>query len=168
MRSSLWQVAQVARVAFLLSALGACSSSESTPGGASGSGAAPAGSMCSQEKRADTYVADLEKIGEKGVFKVRIASATPAPPDKGTNAFAVDVLDASGAPVSGADIEVVPLMPDHGHGSAVKPTVAPEAQEGRYSIGKVYLSMAGLWTLAFVVRSKDLTDTVTFAFCIDG
>jgi hypothetical protein len=98
-----------------------------------------------------------------------MVEATPAPPAKGTNAMTLELTDAGGKPIDGATITVTPFMPDHAHGSAVTPVVAP-AGPGRYSVTKVYLPMAGLWRITVSVQAASgapVQDAV-FQFCLDG
>jgi hypothetical protein len=141
-------------------AVGACSSESPPPGGGPGGGA------CATDTRKDTYVAGLSKSASN--LSVRIVDATPAPPAKGTNAITLQVLDAGSRPLDGATITVTPFMPDHGHGSAVAPIVTA-AGDGRYSVTKVYLAMAGLWRLTIAVAQPGGgTSEVAFAFCLDG
>ena len=79
------------------------------------------------------------------------------------------VVGAAGKPVDGAKLTVTPFMIDHGHGSAVTPIVTP-AGDGKYTISKVYLSMAGLWriTVSVVPPAGTAATEVTYSFCLDG
>jgi hypothetical protein len=80
----------------------------------------------------------------------------------------IEVVDENNAPVDGATIAVTPWMPDHGHGSAVRPEVAAMGG-GRYAVSKVYLPMAGLWELKVSVqRTGSLPQEAVFNFCLDG
>jgi hypothetical protein len=121
---------------------------------------------CSADTRADTYVAGLEKGA--GARKLKIVDARPAPPSKGQNTWLLEVRDAAGTPVEGAQITVVPFMPDHGHGSAVVPEVKALGG-GRYEVTKLYLSMAGLWEMTVTVTPPGgAAEKAVFAFCLDG
>jgi len=155
-------VRRLAPVIALLAAAACSSSSAPADGGAPG-----ADTACGRDTRADKYVAGLAKLANE--LEVRIADAKPAPPATGENEWTVTVVTAStGAPVDGATLEVVPFMPDHGHGSAVKPVVTP-AGVGRFDVKRVYLSMAGLWKVTVVVKlaSGEIREAV-FNFCLDG
>lgn len=150
--------------ALLLSACSGGDSGSSSGGDAGASGGATA---CDRDTRKDVYAAGLTKAG--ATFTVKILDAQPAPPVKGTNTFTLQVLDASGKPVDGATVSVVPFMPDHGHGSAVVPVVTPVGTDGKYTVSKVYLAMAGLWEIRIDVQAPGVAATdVTFAFCLDG
>jgi hypothetical protein len=157
------------RLALLLSsfavALLACSSDS---GGSTGNGgAASTATGCAADHRKDIYTAGLTKPA--GAMSVKLLDSDPGPPIKGTNELTIEVLDASGQPVDGATVTVTPWMPDHAHGSAVKPTVTP-AGGGKYTVANVYLSMAGLWQLKVDVQpagGSALPEAI-FQFCLDG
>lgn len=141
-----------------------CSSSDDTSSSSS-SGAAPA-TGCAADTRKDVFTKGLAKPA--GTLSVKMMDAAPAPPSKGMNEMTIEVVDAAGAPVDNATITVTPFMPDHGHGSAVKPVVTP-AGGGKYTIAKVYLAMAGLWRITVTVQqASGSIDEAAFQFCLDG
>lgn len=148
--------------AALLCAVAACSDDDagqsSTPGAATG---------CAADTRKDIYVAGLAKPA--GALSVKLVDAKPGPPVKGTNELTLELLDASGNPVDGATVTVKPFMPDHGHGSAVTPSVTPSGA-GRYAVSKVYLAMAGLWRITVSVQMPGggPLQEAAFQFCLDG
>ena len=74
-----------------------------------------------------------------------------APGEAVERAHVLEVADAAGKPVDGATLSVTPFMPDHGHGSSVKPTVTREGG-GTYDVTNVYLPMPGLWRLTVTVQ----------------
>jgi hypothetical protein len=59
-------------------------------------------------------------------------------------------------------------MPDHGHGSAVKPSVTFTGSDGKYAVSRVYLAMAGYWEITVTVVRGASSDEARFGFCIDG
>lgn len=122
---------------------------------------------CSTDTRKDVYEPGLSKIA--GALSVILVEATPAPPVKGTNALTLEVHDAAGQPVDGAAVTLTPWMPDHAHGSAVKPSVTALGA-GRYVVDKVYLPMAGLWQLKVAVQPEGggPLQEAMFQFCLDG
>ena len=139
----------------------------------SGGGDAPNGSSgsppsaCAQDNRKDIYIAGLAKQ-TAGSLSVKIMEATPAPPAKLTNAMTLQVVDAAGLPVEGASLSVVPFMPDHGHGSAIKPTVTPKGG-GVYAVTNLYYPMPGLWRVTVTIQMPNIAaQDVAFSFCIDG
>jgi hypothetical protein len=143
--------------------LAACSSSTGD-GGTSGSGTT---SACATDDRKDIYTAGLAKQ-TSGALSVKLMDASPAPPAKQSNTLTFVVTDAAGKPVDGATVSITPFMPDHGHGSSVKPTVTPMGG-GTYDAKNVYLPMPGLWRLTVTVQMPDVAaQDVAFSFCIDG
>ena len=146
-------------VLLLAGAASACSSDPDP-------GPAPAVTGCAAEKRADAFQPGLKKIAPSGLV-VSLSDARPAPPAKGDNTWTLRLTDPQGAPVDGATVTLVPFMPDHGHGSAVKPTVTFTGSDGKYAVSRVYLAMAGYWEITVtVVRAS--SDEARFGFCIDG
>lgn len=60
------------------------------------------------------------------------------------------------------DIEIVPWMPAHEHGSGTLPIIR-ELGNGEYSVEKVDLSMAGLWEIYVRInKGKRGEDTAVF------
>jgi hypothetical protein len=122
---------------------------------------------CSTDVRAQVYTANMVQMGAAGTFKFVLVQADPSPPSKGTNVWSLRVTDASQNAVSGATIDVVPFMPDHGHGTSVTPVVTPAA-DGGYTISSLYLFMPGIWRVTINVESGAVKDSAMFFFCIEG
>jgi hypothetical protein len=127
---------------------------------------------CVDDTRVDHYTANLTKPGQKGVYTFQLSQVDPAPPAKGTNTFVVKVLGADQMPVSGA-LGVSLKMPDHGHGTSIKPVVTFDAAASSYTIKPLYLFMSGVWRIQLDAYAGDPdagppTDTVAFFFCIEG
>jgi hypothetical protein len=121
---------------------------------------------CASDNRKDVYSVGLTK--QAGTYAVKVVDANPGPPEKGTNSMTFAVTDGSGAPVDGATVTVTPFMPDHGHGSAVVPTVTPSGG-GKYAVTNIYLAMAGLWRLTVTVQPNGgAPQDAAFQFCLDG
>jgi hypothetical protein len=58
-------------------------------------------------------------------------------------------------------------MPDHGHGTAIRPVISPLPDAGNYKVTPLYLFMAGLWEVTFdVTTASGAQDAVVFSFCI--
>lgn len=129
-------------------------------------GHADGGHDCTTETRADTYVAGLEKVSPTVGYKVRLMDSVPAPPQKGDNTWMIQVVDSGDAPVTGADVEVTPFMPDHGHGTPITTDVT-EMTGGNYEGKPVNLWMPGLWEVTVEVTKDAQMDEVVFSFCID-
>ncbi len=145
-----------------------CGGDGSGGGGAGGMGGAGGSNAigCLTDVRAMTYAANMQLPSKEGRLKLVLESSDPAPPIKGNNNWMLKVLDATGAPVTGATLMVVPKMPDHGHGTSIVPTITPMGDT--YRIGNVNLFMAGLWEVTISVSSGMNSDYGVFSFCIAG
>jgi hypothetical protein len=136
--------------------------------------ARPSNVSCTSDPRVSAFALNLEKATQRGLFKVRIVSADPAPPAKGLNTWAVRVLQPSGAAVSAAELTLHreqdtpdPSMPDHGHGSLTNAAVE-RRNNGDFGVEPLDLFMPGVWRVGFDVRAGQQRDTVFFFFCIPG
>jgi hypothetical protein len=122
---------------------------------------------CADETRGETYSAGMTFEGEKGLT-VTLEDAVPAPPVASENTWTIAIADASGAPLSGATVEVLPVMNhngnNHGPASAI---VVTDLGDGRYRLAPVDLFMVGLWTTTIRVTLGDMTDRVQFGFCVE-
>jgi hypothetical protein len=125
---------------------------------------------CATETRAVHYMANLTLASTSGAFTAVLVESVPGPPAKGTNAWTVKILDASGAPQDGLTITGVPNMPDHRHPATVRPVVTPiEGSAGTYSVTPVYLFMPGYWEVTLTLQvTGGAKDTVVFPVCIPG
>lgn len=127
--------------------------------------------VCAGESRNDEYAVGLAKTGES--LTVTFVDASPAPPDRGENTWTVMVTDAGGQAVTEAELEVVPWMPDHGHGSSVVVEVTPTGTPGEFQLKPIDLFMAGLWEvrLNFTMpgggAAETIEEQVVFAFCVE-
>lgn len=155
MRSSLGCIA----LASLL--LAACGDDGGTNGHAD---AAPVN--CATEDRADPYVAGMTAEGSAG-YSVKLVQSTPAPPAKGDNTWELQLLDGT-TPVDGATLELVPFMPDHGHGTPIGAEVTAGGSDGMYTATPVNLWMPGYWEVTVNITDGSNTDSVVFKTCIDG
>lgn len=101
------------------------------------------------------------KMTAKGLYAVQMVIK-----DKdmqvGVNTFDIVVHDKSGKDVTGAEIKVVPWMPEMGHGVFEKPVVK-ESGGGTYSVENVVLIMEGRWELRLMIKKDNAEDNVTFA-----
>jgi YtkA-like len=71
---------------------------------------------------------------------------SPAAPTVGYDAAQLSITDATGAPIGGLTLTIVPWMPAHGHGASVEPAVS-EISPGRYVATPIDFFMAGSWEL---------------------
>jgi hypothetical protein len=141
---------------------------------------ADAGYNCALDERGETYSAGMTKTGEGG-YVFTLVDALPSPPAKSDNALTLALTDAEGEPATTAGLNILPCMPDHGHGSPLVPTITP-AGDGSFSIERLNLWMPGLWEISIWATEADAAvertctkpalveplDEVTFRFCIDG
>jgi hypothetical protein len=111
----------------------------------------------------------MAKQSQDGKFTLQLQKSDPAPPAKGDNTWDIQLVDALGAPVNGATIDVTPFMPDHGHGTAIDAVATPASSgEGEYSISPINLWMPGLWQVTLRAEAGDAQDDVVLGFCITG
>jgi len=127
---------------------------------------------CQDDPRVDHYVANLKKPGQKGVYTFQVSQSDPAPPAKGSNKFVVNITDADEKAVGG-ELRVSLKMPDHGHGTSVKPAITFDPATSSYTVDPLYLFMSGVWRIQLDAYAGDPdagppTDTVAFLFCIEG
>ena len=81
-----------------------------------------------------------------------------AGPTRGTNEGWLRV-EASGEPVDGLSLAVVPLMPSMGHGTHVTPVVTPRG-EGYYRVEEILFTMAGPWELRVEITGSRTAEAV--------
>ena len=144
----------------LLPALSAC--------GGDGTGQQQQG-LCTEDARAEAYVAGLEKASDAGMFKARLVEGTPAPPDRGNNTWMLEVLDPNGSPMAGVtDVSVKAWMPDHGHGTNPLWNEGTVQPDGKYMVGPFNLFMPGLWQFTVSVEAANQTDVAIVSFCVEG
>ena len=69
--------------------------------------------------------------------------------------------DASGNPVSGAQLNVRGGMPIHDHGLPTEPRVTQELAAGEYLLEGVRFHMAGSWEIELRIVASAGSDTIT-------
>jgi len=104
---------------------------------------------------------DQMVTSDSGALTVAVRFS-PDPPTTGEDAAQLAFTDASGAPVAGLDLSVVPWMPAHGHGTSVNPTVT-ETSPGVFVASPLYLFMPGSWELRMTVGGT-VDDTAKASF----
>ena len=80
----------------------------------------------------------------------------PSPPRKGSNVFRVKLTDASGAPVSGADVSVtffMPAMPSMGMAAMRTSVNLGDKGKGLYE-GSGSLESGGTWQVTIVAKKN--------------
>lgn len=81
----------------------------------------------------------------------------------GINAVDLIIHDSSDSDVVGAELTLIPWMPDMGHGVSENPVVT-EKGDGLYSVNNISLIMPGRWDLKITVKKDRVKDTVVFSF----
>jgi hypothetical protein len=123
-------------------------------------------SVCAVETRDDDFAIGLSKSGS--LVRAAFVSADPAPLIKGDNTWVLDFTDLDGAPLVGLTIVVVPMMPDHGHGTPINAVVTELEQAGRYEVTPVNLFMTGYWETTFdITLAGGEHDSLMFGFCVE-
>ncbi|HKA14602.1 MAG TPA: FixH family protein [Myxococcota bacterium] len=79
----------------------------------------------------------------------------------------LELREARGAAVTGADIAIAGGMPGHGHGLPSQPQVTEEIGDGRYRIEGVKLNMVGAWVIEVFVQTAAGRDRLRFDLAID-
>lgn len=107
------------------------------------------------------YQAGMEKFQDVGPFKV-LAEIDPEVPKVGKNRLTVWVRDKAGRAVSGADLEVVAVMPAMGSMPAMyAPAEMTEIDTGRYE-GEFEPAMSGEWPLTIEISASLGKGSITF------
>jgi Cu(I)/Ag(I) efflux system membrane fusion protein/cobalt-zinc-cadmium efflux system membrane fusion protein len=83
-------------------------------------------------------------------------SSDPNPPHRGRNVFRVKLTDASGAPISGAEVSVtflMPAMPAMGMASMRVPVTLSDKGSGLYE-GSGQLDSGGTWQVTILAKKN--------------
>lgn len=110
----------------------------------------------------------MQATGEQGLVVATIEDASPSPPKKYENDWAVKLTDPDGEPIDGLTLyDVEPFMPEHGHDGTFTPIISPGAEPGQYQIDRINMPMKDLWEVRlFVHVDADRDDKVVFEVCI--
>jgi hypothetical protein len=138
---------------------------------------------CSMESRAKPYAPNTVERSDQGQFDVTLIDNRPGSADasnppgtwvKGSNTWQIQVSDTSGQVVDGLEIQAVPRMPDHGHGTSITPVTTDEGSGG-YLISPLYLYMGGYWQVTLNINppvsdgaAAFHADSAVFNVCIPG
>jgi len=104
---------------------------------------------------------NVAKTTEKGFFHIKLSSEGQLLKN-GRNEVDLYITDDKGMSVEGANIEITPWMPEHGHGTMWPPTVT-EQGKGLYRV-VIALMMTGHWELKIKIRKGDIGDSTVFNF----
>lgn len=126
---------------------------------------------CRSDPRVEPWKPGLSRSSADGSVRLVVGASSPASganPVRGSYTWSLRVLDANGQPVANPALAVKPWMPDHGHGTSVEASFTPDGKGG-YTVGPLYLFMAGVWQLPFTVTPPSGTrELVTFGLCVAG
>jgi hypothetical protein len=149
--------------ALALTALSACGGGDDeSPPGNGGTGGTNSTLDC--EGRGEQFSAGMSK--ESAAIKVVLEKSDVAPPAQGLNKWTLEITDASGQPLAGADVQAASKMPDHTHPATKK--TGTQIEPGSYEIVP-YFSMPGYWETELTVTPQGggAPVTVMFSFCIE-
>jgi hypothetical protein len=124
---------------------------------------------CMTSGRGDNYAVGLQHTGTNQAYVFKMMSAMPAPPARNLNTWVIQISwEATGAPVTGASLNVSPFMPDHQHGpGAYTPQVQELTTPGQYQISDINTWMPGYWEVTIDATTPDkIEDSAVFKFCI--
>jgi len=96
-----------------------------------------------------------------GLYRVTLEPVEPLAKRK-LQKLQVRVVDAAGAPVDGASMEVDGGMPQHGHGLPTRPRMTRRLGDGLYEIDGVRFNMGGWWEFKLAITAPAGADSVTF------
>lgn len=112
----------------------------------------------------DGTVASGSYEGDEGlVLKLKF---DPDPPAVGEVDLTMEVT-VDDAPLEGADLELEPWMPAHGHGSNTVPSIT-HLNDGLYGVDDLTFSMAGHWELEVDVEWDDHSAVIVIDLEVEG
>jgi hypothetical protein len=152
-------------LATLSGSLTACSSNSASSGG-DDAGVDTSNVVGCDDPKEETYAANMQQSGASGVFNFVLVTSDPAPPANDNNTWVVQLLDASGQPVTDATFTAKATMPTMTHGTT--PVTITSNGDGTYTLTPLYFFMAGLWQVAITATSGSQKDTTSFYFCVAG
>ena len=122
------------------------------------------GSECTGDY--DQFEPGMTKLAEPDSITIELKEATPSPPVvRSDNVWLLNLTDADGNALIGAEIIASPYMPAHQHGSAE--VVVEEQGKGDYRLTPIELMMPGVWEIPISVTPADgEASETTFRFCI--
>lgn len=74
----------------------------------------------------------------------------------------IRIATPDGTPVTGASVNVMGGMPEHGHGLPSQPAVQAGTGNGEYRIEGLSFNMPGWWEVSLYISHQKRDDTVTF------
>jgi hypothetical protein len=123
---------------------------------------------CSKVTEAKPYAPGTIEKSSSGQISVELVENQPGPATannppgtwvRGSNTWTIEVRDSADQPLGGLEIDAIPKMPVHNHGTSVTP-LTREQGGGRYVISPLYLFMSGYWQVTLDV-SPPASDAAT-------
>ncbi len=99
---------------------------------------------------------------DKGLFQVTLI-VHDVDLNVGMNSFDILVLDKDRREVEGAEVTIMPWMPDMGHGVETNAAVSYKG-DGVYHVDDLEANMPGHWEFRVWIKTGKAEDTVTFSF----
>lgn len=117
--------------------------------------ASPAGAASAEESARSRW-------GSARLFRASYTPSASPVPLLTLHSWTIHVTDASGAPVSDAELTVVGGMPEHTHGFPTVPEVTALGS-GNYRVDGLKFHMPGKWSVIVrIARGADESDSVRF------
>ena len=89
-------------------------------------------------------------------YQLKLIALSPNPPERGENTWRIQIhAQATQEPLEGCGIDLIPFMPEHGHGSPKTPELS-ELGGGEYEFSDIVFTMPGLWSMEFSMTCADL------------
>ena len=104
-------------------------------------------------------VEDQSWVSKNELFTVSVESELNPIVINQIHSWTLQLQDAQGIAVTGADLSLVGGMPEHNHGLATAPVIEP-AGEGSYSLQGLRFHMLGYWELELTIEHAGINDIV--------
>ena len=117
----------------------------------------------------DAFSIGMEATGEDGAVMARLLDASPAPPEKFTNDWTLEFVDAEGGAIEDLEITMArPWMPAHQHDGTFAPVIEGLDDPGTFQVDDLNLWMRGHWEVQIDVSSASAGDDyIVFDVCIE-
>ncbi len=102
-----------------------------------------------------------------GLYRLSVEPEPSALRINELHSWTLDLTDANGEPVTGAQFEITGGMPEHNHGLPTKPLVTTEEPAGSYRLEGMRFHMHGYWEIRVRVSAEPGSDTVLLKLDID-
>lgn len=100
---------------------------------------------------------------QSGHFRLSVQSELNPVVINKIHRWSLQVVDADGAPVTGAVMSVQGGMPAHDHGLPTAPRISGQPEPGKYLLEGLRFHMRGQWQLEFTIEVGETRDVVIVA-----